>query len=120
MLIEFRTGGRSIGIGSLKLQYDEESSTVIIDGDQEMTGAQFVEDMKHVLRHIETSRQRHHHDQVPRAGGGWVASHLDADGVLKIQRDGAWENPPLYYPEAERDTVRERSASARALIEKKE
>jgi len=116
-LIEFRTGHRTIRFGALKLQYDEASSTVIVDG-QEVDGAAFVEDMKHVLRGIEKSRIRNRHDSEQRADRGWIASKIDADGVLKLQRDLAWENLPLYYPEPRREKVCERVKKARALIEK--
>jgi hypothetical protein len=115
-LIEFRTGGRTIGFGSLKLQYDEVSSTVIVNG-KEVDGAAFVEDMRHVLQGIEKSRIRNRHDSEQRADRSWVASKIDADGVLKLQRDLAWDNLPLYYPEAKRGKVQERTPMARGIIE---
>lgn len=115
-VISFRRGHRTLGFGGLPLRYVEETGEVII-GDEAVQGDEFLEDLKHVIRHIERSRKRHRLGPDEQSEQGFIGLNLDTEGILREQRDAAWKNLPLYYPEPQREEVTARVDEARKVIE---
>jgi hypothetical protein len=106
-----------IKIGGEPVGYDSETGEVLIQGER-LDGHLLIE----LAARVKKSRVREGRDLKPGLGSGgnatFVALSLDADGVLREQRDAAWTNLPLYYPEKKRTKVSKRVVQARALIEK--
>jgi len=111
------TSYNDIEVGGEPVAYDSETGEVLIQGER-LDGHLLIE----LAARVKKARMREGREPKPGFGSGanatFVALSLDADGVLREQRDAAWRNLPLYYPENKRVKVTKRVVQARAVIEK--
>lgn len=115
-VIAFRKGHQQVALAGTPFWYDEGTGEVLI-GTERVDGHLFLDQMKHVIREVEKSRVRHGLDPKPGAGQGFVGLHLDGDGVFREQRDAAWRNLPLCYPEKVRERAKAAIDQARASVD---
>ena len=109
----FRHHKENTGFGDKPLIYNLETGVCHI-GEDEIDGDELI----HLAEKIQKSRVHAGLDKEERAGRGFVATQLDAAGILKEQLDAAWRNLPLYYPENQRDDAERLIAEARAQVDK--
>ena len=104
-----------IQVGGVAVAYDSDSGQVLIKGEP-LDGHLLLE----LAARVGVARQREGHGAKPGLGSsssGFIAVRLEGEALLAKQLELMWENLPLYYPEAKRGKVQERTPMARGLIE---